>query len=197
MSPPRAVVIATNLDWPIIITNVPVSTARPGLWTRAAEFLRGPAFLRIEARNDGTNSTPSTWCYSTGIWCTAEGLGSNTELLRSLIITSAPPGSLVGKIGGSSAGQNDGRVFLAGRFAIVELSSSDRGPLYLTINDSLSDPHTNRSQLLVDIALSPIKEVTSKPEKAQVLKAEPAQAAPQASQAAKKAAAGLPDDPPQ
>jgi hypothetical protein len=64
---------------------------------------------------------------------------------------------LLAKIGGSTAGTSDGKVFLVGSFSVFEIDSATKGPLFLTINDDPAGFENNAGALLVDISICPVK----------------------------------------
>ena len=64
----------------------------------------------------------------------------------------APPGALIAKIGGSTAGKNDGaKVFLVGSFCVFDLDEKIRGTLYLTMNADVTNSLDRSGELLVTI----------------------------------------------
>ena len=142
-------------DWKAMPdTNVP---ARPsGLWTLADEYVRGPALIRF------TTDPAIKWNYATRSDCTADGDMASMISSQAAIMPGAPVGALIAKIGGSSAGQSDGRLFLVGSFAIIEIDANTRGPLYLTINDEASGMDNNSGNLTVSIGIK-VEKLASNP----------------------------------
>jgi hypothetical protein len=131
-------------------TEVP---AKPtGLWTLVAEYVRGPALVKVEAALDGQ------WNYSEATACAADGDLLSLISPQTCLLRGAPVGALIGKIGGSTAGTTDGTLFLVGRSCVYELDQSKRGPLYLTINDELTGMANNSGKLGVTISIKPTPE---------------------------------------
>jgi hypothetical protein len=123
-----------------------------GLWTLVADFVEGPALLKITA------TAENRWAYaeSAAAVCGADG-DTDAFLLRSkCLVPTAPVGALIGKIGGSSAGVSDGTTFVAGRVCVVRVPD-DGGPLYLTINDEYTGMANNADFITVQVWSSPVE----------------------------------------
>ncbi|SRR6266498_3309923 len=138
------------MDWPQVFEEV-VPAQPAGIWTLVAEYVRGPALVKVEAEN-------AKWKYSQADECTADGDLLSLISAQACILKGAPVGALIGKIGGSTAGVADGTVFLAGKMCIIELDQSKRGPLYFTINDELTGMGNNDGKLKVTISIKPSPE---------------------------------------
>jgi hypothetical protein len=54
-----------------------------------------------------------------------------------LVLTKCPPGALIGKLGGSAAGYDDGTVFAIGSRTIVSVGEKKNNFLYIGINGAL------------------------------------------------------------
>jgi hypothetical protein len=128
------------------ITIVKVESG-PGIWQIAEEYIPGSRMLRFKVLNvdAAKNSVPTVWNPLNGTGCGADGVYSAPSKAN-LLCSAAMYGALIGKLGGSSADLPDSsspltpygskRVFTVGTHCIISLSSTDGGPLYLTMNDS-------------------------------------------------------------
>ncbi len=134
-------------DWASTV-QIEVKADPGGLWTVAREFISGPARIRFEAKG--------SWNYVPESACGPDGDMLSMLSSEQAILKGAPVGSLIAKIGGSSAGQNDGTVYLIGSFAVIEIDQNVKGPLYLTINDDPTGFANNRGTIEVDVRWKPI-----------------------------------------
>ena len=124
--------------------------AKPtGAWTWAFDYVKGPALIRIEA-NDGK------WSYAKAKECGPDGELNTLVASANLILPGAPLGALLVKIGGSTAGVNDGLVHVAGSKALIAIDDKTSGPIFLTINDELTGLADNSGELKVKLAIAPI-----------------------------------------
>jgi hypothetical protein len=146
-----AVTTATGSEWPFS-AQVDVNAKPNGLWTVAREFINGPARIRFAASE--------SWKYSPDSSCGPDGDMLSMISPIQTILKSAPVGSLIAKIGGSSAGQADGTVYLVGSFAIIDIGADVKGPLYLTINDDPSGFGNNSGSLKVNMQWKPVAVAT-------------------------------------
>ena len=88
----------TELD-PVV-----VNAKGDGLWTWAYEWLDGP-LIKFQAEG--------VWRYSQALnECTADGDLNALICSSRCVLPVAPVGALLAKIGGSTAGTKDGKVFL-------------------------------------------------------------------------------------
>src|ERR1700722_15663348 len=105
-------------------TNVPARAAM-GVWTLAAEYIDPKTRLRFKVPKDRTENNalaPNVWTYALGKTCTADGAPKAPINPVNCLLASAPPGALIGKIGGSIAGKADGiQTFLIGSFCVYEI----------------------------------------------------------------------------
>ncbi len=129
-------------EWPFG-AEVVVEAKPNGLWTIAREFIPGPARIRFEAEG--------TWKYSPDSPCGPDGDMLSMISSTQTILKSAPVGSLIAKIGGSSAGQTDGTLYLIGSFAVIDIGADVKGPLFLTINDDPGGFMNNSGRLKVKV----------------------------------------------
>jgi hypothetical protein len=141
-----------DTDWQTKPGDVNVTAKPSGLWTLAYEYVRGPVLIRFSAEPG------KRWNYAARSACTADGDLSSMISSHACVLPGAPVGALIGKIGGSSAGQADGKVFLVGSFAIIEIDANTRGPLYLTINDEIAGMDNNSGDLKVNIRIKKLPE---------------------------------------
>lgn len=159
-SPPSTGTITQPADneWPFH-TEVDVQAKPNGLWTVVREFITGPARIRFKATG--------SWRYVPDSECGPDGDMLSMISSDQSIFKGAPIGSVIAKIGGSSAGQTDGSVYLIGSFAVVEIGSSVKGPLYLTINDDPTGLANNSGKMKVEVGWKPISAPTPSPAPAQ------------------------------
>lgn len=118
------------LEWKEI-ADCEVPAKPTGVWTRVCDYVEGVTRLKLEA--DGR------WSYGEGRSCGPDGdLGSLIDT-ETCLMSGAPVGALIGKLGGSTAGRADGYVFVVGSSCVLEPGASEEipkaGPLYLTVND--------------------------------------------------------------
>jgi hypothetical protein len=134
-----------NGEWQELVKDIEVTAQPPGLWTVVKDYISGPVDVWIVANG--------TWFYAEDKSCGPDGD------LRALIgrsrclCPSAPVAALIGKVGGSSAGTDDGFVFIVGSNCVAHIDG--RGPLYLTINDELTGMGNNRDALKVTVMIRP------------------------------------------
>ncbi len=138
-----------SMDWAEVQDNVDVKAKPDGIWTLAYDYVKGPALIQIEAHDD-------EWQYAPGKKCKADGDLSSMLCSREAILPSAPVGAMIAKVGGSTAGLSDGRMFVVGKRCLLQLDQSTSGPLYLTINDELSGMQNNDGVIKVKISIKPI-----------------------------------------
>lgn len=123
--------------------------AKPdGRWTLVSEYVEKETLLRIRADPKGS------WSYTKRV---ASGCGPNGEATshlkcESCLLESAPPGSLIGKIGGSTV-DSGSAIFSVGSFAVTKLSES--GPVYLTVNDEPGGFVDNSGSIKVTVSTAP------------------------------------------
>jgi hypothetical protein len=139
--------------WRLVLKDVEIPAKPGGVWTLVTDSVEGYARLKLEAEG--------LWSYSANRnhTCGPDGdLCSEVDGARNLL-SKAPTGSLIGKLGGSSAGSDDGYVFVVGAVCIIEPGTADRGsttpipkgPLYLTINDRRDGLHDNDGTMKVSV----------------------------------------------
>jgi hypothetical protein len=116
-----------------------------GLWTPALDFVPEGALLKLEASGK--------WSYSTGMETGPDGDLAAILTAAQALAPKAPVGSLIAKIGGSTAAVDDGSVFIVGSKAVIRLKGEIQGPLYLTINDHVTGLSDNTGSLEVKVSL--------------------------------------------
>jgi len=128
------------------------------------QHVAGPRLLRISVRDkDEAGATVAVkWKFTPTEQCTANGQLRNTACSNALI-TTAPCGSLIGKVGGGTAdmpeaqGAYSGRkVFTVGTYCVVTLASADSGAVFLTMNDAPENFKDHDLELHVFIEEAPV-----------------------------------------
>jgi hypothetical protein len=75
------------------------------------------------------------WNYTHDKQCTADGEPTAAVNPANCLLPQAPPGALIAKIGGSTAGRTDGlQLFVVGSFCVIDFDEKTKGTLYLTMN---------------------------------------------------------------
>lgn len=118
------------MKWSEVGKDIEVKAKPQGMWTWAVDYVKGPALILIEASGN--------WTYSRGASCGPDGDLSAVISTGHAILPAAPIGALLIKIGGSTAGVNDGAVRVAGTKAVIQIDDKTSGPILLTINDEIT-----------------------------------------------------------
>jgi hypothetical protein len=147
---------------------VKVEANQAASWNLILPFVAGPRLLRftIKDKDDKGAAAPTKWHVNANEECGADGLAKSGARSNALV-TSAPAGALVGKIGGSTADLPDAstasggpyagkKVFAVGSYAVVPLASTDSGPLFLTMNDLPDAFSTHSGALWVLVEEAPL-----------------------------------------
>jgi hypothetical protein len=117
---------------PLTKNPLEVPAAPEGLWTRALEFVPPGTTLKLAARGTWTYGEAATKPPSP-LKCGPDGSPDSTQ--TGLLMTDAPVGAVIAKIGGSTAGKTDGELFVVGSETVITADPQKRGgPLYLTMN---------------------------------------------------------------
>lgn len=116
-----------------------------GLWMLALDYVPAGALLRLEASGK--------WSYSTGMETGPDGDLAAVLTAAHALAPKAPVGSLIAKVGGSTAAVDDGSVFIVGSMAVIRLKGEVEGPLYLTINDHVTGMSDNTGSLDVKVSV--------------------------------------------
>jgi hypothetical protein len=143
-----------SMNWTEVKDGVEVKAKPDGIWTLVHEYIRSPALVEIEANDD-------EWEYAPGKKCSANGDLATTLRPQDAILTSAPVGALIAKVGGSTAGTTDGRLFVVGKRALLQLDQTSSGPLFLTVNDQPSGLQNNDKSIKVKISIIYLPQVLS------------------------------------
>ena len=121
--------------------------AKPvGTWTWVFDYVQGPALLKIEAEGK--------WRYSATKECGPDGDLNSLVQPGQAVSASAPIGALLVKIGGSTAGKDDGKVHVAGTRAVISIDANSSGPVFVTINDELTGFADNSGSLSVTLSVA-------------------------------------------
>jgi hypothetical protein len=142
---------------------IEVKALPTGIWNLVSSYIPGSRLLRFTVVNRDANGDPvlTTWDTGTGTNCSADGIITSPPK-SGLLSTGTLFGSLVGKLGGSSADVPDSsaptapygtkRVFGVGSHCVISLASTESGPLYLTMNDSPDGfaSHSGSLQVLIE-----------------------------------------------
>jgi hypothetical protein len=107
-----------------------------GFWTLIIDYVAPGASLKFVVENHAAMGVaPPRWYYTPEYTCTADGDPLGVLRAEACLISTASPGALIGKVGGSCAGRaEDGKVFIVGSYCIYTLDADTSGPLYLTMN---------------------------------------------------------------
>jgi hypothetical protein len=116
----------------------------------AIEYVEANKRLKFVVENDrpapvAAGAPPATerneWSYLQDRNCNANGDPKAPVNPSTCLITDAPPGALIAKIGGSVAGKTSDalKTFVVGSFCVIDLDANTKGTLYFTIN---ADPMT-------------------------------------------------------
>ena len=151
----------TNPSWrKIDLVKVP---AKPdGLWTMVVEHITGPRLLRLKVsdKDKADALVPMKWNRTSTEQCGADG---QMKTCTNALLPLAPCGSLIAKIGGSTAdmpeaqGVYSGRkVFTVGTYCVVLLANTDTGGLFLTMNDAPESFNQHALDLYVLIEEAPV-----------------------------------------
>ena len=149
------------------LANVKVAAKPEGLWNMVFPYVCGPRLLRVRAagKDDKGKDVDTKWKPTANDECGPNGLPKSPKTAATLLVSAAPFGSMVGKIGGSTADLPDTspggtysgrRVFPTGSYAVVTLTSADCGPLFMTINDSPEGFEDHSGELWILIEEAPL-----------------------------------------
>ena len=136
----------TQPNWQPLASAIVVEARPVGLWTRAVDYIAGPRKLKITA------DPKSTWSLG-GSNAGPDGDSSQSQNPNAPpLLPSALIGALIAKVGGSAADNTAPVLSTAGippvapvglpiplsigSFCIFEISATQRGSLFLTMNDT-------------------------------------------------------------
>jgi hypothetical protein len=137
------------MTWTVVVDRAKVPGKPAGLWTWMLDDVIGPALIKIEAKPGGK------WVYAPGKECGPDGDLGAVLGTANVPVKEAPVGALIAKIGGSTAGMKDGKIYVIGGKAIIPIGEKARGPVLLTINDERTGLADNSGELEVTISISP------------------------------------------
>jgi hypothetical protein len=136
-----------QVNWSETKPGIEVPAKPPGTWTLAYDYLKGPALVMITAEG--------TWEYGSGKACGPDGDLNALLAADHALLAKSPVGALIAKIGGSTAGANDGAVYVVGSSAVLSIDANIEGPLYLTINDHLTGLSDNTGSVKATVKIAP------------------------------------------
>jgi hypothetical protein len=133
----------TPIQWSTIIANMHITASPPGLWTPVVEYLPAGTLVRVFAAG--------RWHYTALSDCSPDG--DRVSFVSSLhcLTKEAPPGALIGKIGGGTADLK-GAIVPIGSQATFKVGN-DGGGLYMTINDAMGGFDDNSGDVVVNVAI--------------------------------------------
>src|SRR5262249_38033156 len=129
-------------------------------WTPALDYLSPGKTYRIEVRvlpaaAPDQPAQEQKWTPESAGECTADG-NMTAERSDSLLVTTAPVGALLAKIGGGSADVKPAAdkvtVFAAGRHCVFTAAADKTGALYLGVNDTSASLARVTGQLQVTLS---------------------------------------------
>jgi hypothetical protein len=117
-----------NVTWSAIQTRAvqPGSVTVP--WLKVADAIRGATHLLIAATGDWT-ALPVLLAP-----CGPDGLSGLILPADRVVLPVAPPGALIGRIGGSSAGIKAEGAFVLGSSCVIAVPAGSIGPLFFSFN---------------------------------------------------------------
>jgi hypothetical protein len=97
-------------------------------WLRLVDTIRGATHLMINATGD--------WIALPGLLapCGPDGLAGLALPADRVVLPDAPPGALIGRIGGGSAGLKAEGAFVIGSGCVVAVPAGSIGPLFVSFN---------------------------------------------------------------
>lgn len=97
-------------------------------WLRLVDTIRGASHLMINATGE--------WTALPGLLapCGPDGLAGLVLPAERVVLPDAPPGALIGRIGGSSAGLKAEGAFVIGSGCVVAVPDKSIGPLFVSFN---------------------------------------------------------------
>jgi|SRR5882724_2039902 len=148
------------------IKKVKVEAKPAGIWNIALPYICGSRLLRfsIQTTDDKKATVPKEWAPSPKKKCGPDGVPMTKT---GALLSTAPFGAIVGKIGGSTADLPDTtapstspysgkKVFAVGAYAVVSIAATDCGPLFVTMNDSPDGFEDHSGELWVLIEEAPL-----------------------------------------
>ena len=104
-------------------------------WLRLVDTIRGATHLMINATGN--------WTALPGLLapCGPDGLAGLVLPADRVVLPDAPPGALIGRIGGSSAGLKAEGAFVIGSGCVVGVPAGSIGPLFFSFNITARPVH--------------------------------------------------------
>jgi len=117
------------LSWSPLAAVLPISSgAFRSPWHCVTDVIRGPTHLRIAA-------TGNWWAMPDVLAaCGPNGFTGLAFPADRVVLPDAPPGALIGRIGGSSASLKVDGAFPIGIDCVVQLPTNSVGPLFVSFN---------------------------------------------------------------
>ena len=97
-------------------------------WHRVTDVIRGPTHLQIVATGSWTAIREVLAA------CGPNGFAGLSLPADRVVLTDAPPGALIGRLGGSSASLKADGAFPIGIDCVVQLPANSVGPLFVSFN---------------------------------------------------------------
>jgi hypothetical protein len=116
-----------------------------GLWTQVCEYVEGPVQLKVKATG--------SWTYSEGRGCGPDG-DTKLGFSQDVLLANVPRGALIAKVGGSTADKPDGTkqlVFAVGSECVITLEATNKGALFMTMNDDMSQFTGHDGKVTVEV----------------------------------------------
>lgn len=131
----------TPIQWSTVVADMNITAMPVGLWTPVVEYLPAGALVRVLAFG--------RWRYTAQTDCGPDG--DRVSFISSVqcLTKEAPPGALIGKIGGGTADLK-GTIVPIGSQVIFKVA--DGGGLYMTINDAMGGFDDNSGFVVVNVA---------------------------------------------
>jgi hypothetical protein len=117
-------------------------------WHRVTDVIRGPTYLLITATGSWT-AIPEVLAA-----CGPNGFAGLSLPADRVVLSDAPPGALIGRLGGSSASLKADGAFPIGLDCVVQLPANSVGPLFVSFN-IVSRP-VNVASFTIDISTATI-----------------------------------------
>jgi hypothetical protein len=116
--------VMTKCTW-VKLADARVAPRPSSPWTKVLDYVPAKSRLKFEAKG--------SWRYGTWVFG-PEGSADPILTASACLSTTAPVGALLGKIGGSTSGRDDGKIFTIGQWGFVETDEKTAGPLFLAVN---------------------------------------------------------------
>jgi hypothetical protein len=117
------------LSWTTLATVQPVPAgAFREPWHRVTDVIRGPTHLLIAATGSWT-AIPEVLAA-----CGPNGFAGLSLPADRVVLPDAPPGALIGRLGGSSASLKADGAFPIGLHCVAQLPANSIGPLFVSFN---------------------------------------------------------------